>query len=586
MANERTEVEPKGRRRRQAARSVLEISFLWRSRKAIVVPSRGPSLTVWRARAMSPAARSLARRRASSLLASTRHSRAARGAPPPRVSPDPSEPCVSSAPSFCTSAPRRVSSARDASALGVARVPSESRPRDGAHGDDRTHSDVLLRDFLSEALYDKKDGYFARTAVPVGTIAEPIAFASLLGADDYARALDVRYRRLAKQWLTPVEIFKPHYAEAVARYVLHRYREEDEKRGYPLRVYEIGGGAGTHAAGFLRYLRRNAPAIFAKTKFVSVEISSSLAATAERTVRDALDGDSPYSDSVGDVGGTKRRGKQRKKPHSDSDVYSVIRGDASERDAWGAADASPCFVVALEVLDNLPHDKVILRKDIDPRGGHGDHHGWFQTRVRLDPETNAHVEHHSEPLSDALAVRAMKTLADAARAETVETSFARRVARVVEAIFAPALASKKIAYLPTGCLKLLETLHGARPNHRLVAADFDSLPGVTMAGRNAPLVAAQADGGRTRDLPTYLAEVGNADVFFPTDFAALRFLDAAARRTVSMDDGVERSEKRARGEVLSTRAFMERWADVQATATRSGYNPLLQDFANTKFFLS
>jgi hypothetical protein len=206
--------------------------------------------------------------------------------------------------------------------------------------------------------------------------------------------------------------------------------------------------------------------------------------------------------------------------------------------------------------------------------------------VRLDPETNKHVEHHSEPLSDALAVRAMETLADAARAETVETSFARRVARVVEALFAPALASQKIAYLPTGCLKLLETLHGARPNHRLVAADFDSLPGVMMAGRNAPLVAAQADGGRTRDLPTYLAEVGSADVFFPTDFDALRALDAAARRTVSMDDGVERSEKSARGEVLSTRAFMERWADVQATATRSGYNPLLQDFANTKFFLS
>ena len=555
---------------------------------AIVVPSRGPSLTVWRARAMSPAARSLARRRASSLLASTRHSRAACGAPPPRVSPDPSEPCTSSAPSFCTSAPRRVSSPRDANALGVARVCSrESRPRDGAHGDDRTHSGVLLRDFLSKALYDKKDGYFARPDVPVGVIEQPIAFASLLGADDYANALDVRYRRLAKQWLTPVEIFKPHYAEAVARYVLHRYREEDEKQGYPLRVYEIGGGAGTHAAGFLRYLRRNAPEVFAKTEFTSVEISQSLARAAERTVRDALDGDDHrVNDSEGFQNPTKRRGKgTRKGTKRDSDVYSVIRGDASERDAWGAKDASPCFVVALEVLDNLPHDKVIFRKDSE-RGGHGDHHGWFQTRVRLDPETNKHVEDHSEPLSDALAVRAMETLADAARAETVETSFARRVARVVEAIFAPALASKKIAYLPTGCLKLLETLHGARPNHRLVAADFDSLPGVTMAGRNAPLVAAQADGGRTNDLPTYLAEVGSADVFFPTDFDALRALDAAARRTVSMNDGVERSEKSARGEVLSTRAFMERWADVQATATRSGYNPLLQDFANTKFFLS
>ena len=537
---------------------------------------------------MSPAARSLARRRASSLLASTRHSRAACGAPSPRVSPDPSEPCVSSAPSFRTSAPRRVSSPRDASALGVARVSSEARPRDGARGDDRAHSGVLLRDFLTKALYDKKDGYFARTAVPVGTIAEPIAFSSLLGADDYARALDLRYRRLAKQWLTPVEIFKPHYAEAVARYVLNRYREEDEKRGYPLRVYEIGGGSGTHAAGFLRYLRKHAPAVFAKTTFASVEISASLAAAAKKTVRDALDGETGLKRDA-----TRRPSQSLSGERAfsrDSDVYSVVRGDAADRAAWGATDASPCFVVALEVLDNLPHDKVVLATTGDENGfARRDPRDkiWFQTRVRLDPETNAHVEHHSEPLSDALATRTLAA-ADAAEAEENERSFARRVARAAEAaFFPPGLAgSRAISYLPTGCLKLLETLHSARPNHRLVAADFDSLPGVTMPGQNAPLVATQARGGKTRDLPTYLAEVGDADVFFPTDFARLRVLNAAARRTVSMEDAVKRRDERARGEILSTRAFMEKWGDVEATTTRSGYNPLLQDFANTKFFLS
>lgn len=524
---------------------------------------------------MSPAARSLARRRASSLLASTRHSRAACGAPSPRVSPDPSEPCVSSAPSFRTSAPRRVSSPRDASALGVARVSSEARPRDGARGDDRAHSGVLLRDFLTKALYDKKDGYFARAAVPVGTIAEPIAFSSLLGADDYARALDLRYRRLAKQWLTPVEIFKPHYAEAVARYVLHRYRQEDESRGYPLRVYEIGGGAGTHAAGFLRYVRKHAPAVFAKTEFVSVEISDALAATARRAVRDALDGEKHTQ--------ARTNKKSQNKTSRDSDVYSVVRGDAADRAAWGAADAAPCFVVALEVLDNLPHDKVVLGER-QSRSTTEALESWFQTRVRFDPETNTHVEHHAQPLSDALAVRAMAASAAADSAERNARSFARRVARAAEeALFPP---SRAIAYLPTGCLKLLETLHDARPNHRLVAADFDSLPGVTLPGRNAPLVAAQARGGKTRDLPTYLAEVGNADVFFPTDFARLRVLDEAARRTVSKSDAVARRDERARGEIFSTRAFMERWADVEATATRSGYNPLLQDFANTKFFLS
>ena len=525
---------------------------------------------------MSPAARSLARRRASSLLASTRHSCVARDARTPHVSPDPSEPCVSSAPSFCTSTPRRVSSPRDASALGVTPVSSEARPLDGGHGDDRSRSGVLLRDFLTKALYEKKHGYFARTAVPVGTIAEPIAFSSLLGADDYARALDLRYRRLAKQWLTPVEIFKPHYAEAVARYVLHRYRQEDESRGYPLRVYEIGGGAGTHAAGFLRYVRKHAPAVFAKTEFVSVEISDALAATARRAVRDALDGEKHTQARTN----KKSQKSQKSQKSRDSDVYSVVRGDAADRAAWGAADAAPCFVVALEVLDNLPHDKVVL----GPRSTTEALESWFQTRVQLDPETNKHVEHHAQPLSDALAVRAMAASAAADSAERNARSFAQRVARAAEeALFPP---SRAIAYLPTGCLKLLETLHGARPNHRLVAADFDSLPGVTLPGRNAPLVAAQARGGKTRDLPTYLAEVGNADVFFPTDFARLRVLDEAARRTVSTSDAVARRDERARGEILSTRAFMERWADVEATATRSGYNPLLQDFANTKFFLS
>ena len=42
--------------------------------------------------------------------------------------------------------------------------------------------------------------------------------------------LDAKYARLASQWLTPVEIFKPHYARAIAAYML---REMDP--GYPLR---------------------------------------------------------------------------------------------------------------------------------------------------------------------------------------------------------------------------------------------------------------------------------------------------------------------------------------------------------------
>ena len=44
-------------------------------------------------------------------------------------------------------------------------------------------------------------------------------------------------------------------------------------------------------------------------------------------------------------------------------------------------------------------------------------------------------------------------------------------------------------YLPTVAMQLLETLASARPNHRLIAADFDALPDVKLPGVNGPLVA-------------------------------------------------------------------------------------------------
>jgi hypothetical protein len=46
-------------------------------------------------------------------------------------------------------------------------------------------------------------------------------------------------------------------------------------------------------------------------------------------------------------------------------------------------------------------------------------------------------------------------------------------------------------------------LHAVRPAHRLIAADFDTLPDVIVAGTNAPLVASKRD-GKTHDHSTYI----------------------------------------------------------------------------------
>lgn len=55
-------------------------------------------------------------------------------------------------------------------------------------------------------------------------------------------------------------------------------------------------------------------------------------------------------------------------------------------------------------------------------------------------------------------------------------------------IFAIAGNSGDTVFLPTATLQLLRTMQRARPQHMLVAADFDALPDVKIAGTNAPLV--------------------------------------------------------------------------------------------------
>ena len=71
---------------------------------------------------------------------------------------------------------------------------------------------------------------------------------------------------------------------------------------------------------------------------------------------------------------------------------------------------------------------------------------------------------------------------------------------------------------------------------------------------------------------TVLVEPGSCDIFFPTDFEALRH---AHRRVCGRESAVVKS-----------RAFFETYANVGATATASGYNPLLEDYENTSFLVT
>ena len=355
----------------------------------------------------------------------------------------------------------------------------------------------LLRDFLREALYNRDDGYFANaSSPPVGAMSAPIPFHALLGREDYARTLARRYDALASQWLTPVEIFKPHYARAVATHILRAHRAEldaplvddggnERRRGRrvgatPLRIYELGGGTGTCAAGILAHIRDDDPEVFASTEYVGVEISPTLAKMQRETVRRELGDDVNVVIGGGNGGGGKGGGDAGRA------TYSVERRDALDAARWGPVDDKRCFVVALEVLDNLPHDRVLLLRDDVSNSGNETRLAQTRVFARRRGEDNAvdGFVQREEPLRDPLIARALEAIGDDESFFTFGSSFGFNVRAMADRWIRGA-HDWNARFVPTGALALLETLHERRPRHRLVAADFDSLPNVRVPVRLA-----------------------------------------------------------------------------------------------------
>lgn len=186
---------------------------------------------------------------------------------------------------------------------------------------------MLARDFVFKALYAGNSGYFARADLDL-ILSASIPFTRLLGEWHYRRRLRALYASRNEAWMTPVEVFAPHYSRALASYMLRHARES------ALRVVEVGGGNGTNARCILDYLRDHAAQVYENTEYTLVEISSVLAE------------------------------RQRRELAEHTARVTLVNANFLQLDRRLAR--GPAFLLALEVLDNLPHDKVRMRRV----GGH------------------------------------------------------------------------------------------------------------------------------------------------------------------------------------------------------------------------
>ncbi|KCV68950.1 hypothetical protein H696_04369 [Fonticula alba] len=513
---------------------------------------------------------------------------------------------------------------------------------------------VLLRDYLFRGLYAPGAGYFEQHATilqtsPAGEAEHPapvasgrappsgqrLAFDQLAGETEYKQAVARLYTGAIgsadqpgdspQVWHTPVEIFSPWYGRALGRYLLSQHGRRLSRHGeHPLSVTELGGGNGTLMLDILDYIQAEAPSVYQTMQYSLYDVSSRMHALQ----RAALAGSAhaPLLD--------RRPGPA---------AGSVQLHHRSALDIDPSPDLG--FVISAEMLDNLPHDRVVwsARAPTKP----------FEIHVAPGPEPNGLPHALARPAADPWVIQYLtlhmeyRRFLDTMAAHQDASIWARVkswVGSVTGGMAASTVAGPSLSpmgadhlpvsnmlgdimyglYAPTVCLQLMDRLARARPRQSLLFTDFSALPDAVSSEPLAPVVQSvlrpdqfpgfrlypgitdslyapsvtdcqSAMAAETRALKTYLLPpdlLRQCDVFFPTDFQWLVWLDARLRRRhhpelFGPEEGTGAGSHAAgTGRALSHGDFFRAFGSPTGTRTRSGFDPLVDDYFNVGFLLT
>ena len=327
-------------------------------------------------------------------------------------------------------------------------------------------------------------------------------------------------------WHTPTELFRPYYGEAIARYLVTNYK----MTLYPyhdLIIYEMGAGNGTLMQNILDYIREIEPEVYQRTKFKIIEISTSLAELQMQNL-------------------------QRSPAFAEHlDRIEILNCSVFD---WDTYIHSPCFFLALEVIDNFGHDSIRY----DPHSEDP-----LQGSVLIDEE-GEFFEYYERQL-DPVAARFLRIREAASRSPfRTPVSQSRILRKLRHALpLAPNLTIPE--YIPTRLMQFFDVLHTFFPAHRLIVADFNSSLPDTIPGIHSPVVQTRYQ-RRNVQVTTPYVHQGYFDIFFPTEFNIMEDIYRAITGKLTR--------------VSSHEAFLRSWAYVEDTQTRNGENPMLSWYKN------
>lgn len=400
------------------------------------------------------------------------------------------------------------------------------------------------------------------TLVPKPTDSKMAKYAKIVRTQDVVATGDLPQSKKSIQlWHTPTELFSPYYGEALARYIIVNYKLNGCYPYEDLVIYEMGGGNGTLMCNVLNYIKKTEPDIYTRTQYKIIEISSQLAvkqfsqALSQKLVSRGLD--------------------SRKLEIINKSIFD-----------WDTTVDKPCFFIALEVFDNFAHD--LVRYDAstgEPHEGHvliddeGDFYQFYTPQ--LSQYTNAFLQlrengdHPILPQVDSFQGN-LKKLQSMVPFITNKDKIHPLLHSTRKLTWSNRLFPLKDnltpgEFIPTRLLQFFQILKYRFPNHSLISSDFHSLTNTMPGYYNAPVVQTVIK-DQMVDVSTHLCHQGYFDIMFPTDF------------DLASDLYKKCTGKLAKVELH--REFLHQWADIDATTTKKGENPMLDFYKNVSFMTS
>ena len=119
-------------------------------------------------------------------------------------------------------------------------------------------------------------------------------FSSILGEWHWRRIFRKMYEEREGHWLTPVELFKPHYSHILGNFCAQNYDTIKRTTTSGFEIVELGCGRGTNANLILTYLKGTKPDVYESLiSYTLVDASPSLHKLQQKAL---LNG--PHADKV------------------------------------------------------------------------------------------------------------------------------------------------------------------------------------------------------------------------------------------------------------------------------------------------